>query len=192
MKISVNKIAQLTGHNSAIFALTAGEQANEFVSGAGDGWIVRWNLSDPEMGRLIAKVDTQIFSLLYLSDREMIVAGNMNGGVHWVDLKNTENNRNIAHHKKGLFGICRTDDSIFTVGGAGLLTRWSIDTFRTVESLHLTNHSLRCIDYHSGRNELAVGTSDNSIYLLEAQTLKIKRQLISAHDNSVFSIRYTI
>lgn len=191
MSLSVEKKAQLTGHNAAIFALTAGERPHEFISGAGDGWIVRWNLDDPEMGRLLAKVETQIFSLLYLPDRSVVVAGNMNGGVHWVDLRQPENNRNVAHHQKGVFGICRTGDSVFTIGGHGVLTRWSIDGFRTVESLQITNQSLRSIDYHPERNELAVGASDNAIYLLDATSLKIKRQLSAAHDNSVFTVRYT-
>jgi WD40 repeat protein len=115
----------------------------------------------------------------------------MNGGVHWVDLQQPENNRNVAHHQKGVFAICRVKDSVFTVGGDGMLTRWSTDPFRTVESLQLTNQSLRSIDYHAGRNELAVGGSDNAIYLLDAATLQIKRQLPDAHENSVFTVRYT-
>lgn len=190
MRLSAEKKAQLTGHNAAIFALTGGENANEFISGAGDGWIVRWNLDDPEMGRLMAKVETQIFSLLYLPDRSTVVVGNMNGGVHWVDLLRPENNRNIAHHQKGVFGMCRIEDSVLTIGGDGVITRWSADSFRTVESLQLTNQSLRSIDFHSGRNELAVGASDNTIYLLDAATLGLKRQLSAAHDNSVFTVRY--
>ena len=190
MKLNTQKKAQLTGHNAAIFALAPGQTPNEFLSGAGDGWVVRWDLEEPELGRLIAKVETQIFSLLHLPERNTIVAGNMNGGVHWVNLLNPEENRNIAHHQKGVFGICRTVNDVFTVGGDGIVTRWSADASRTIESLQLSHQSLRCIDYQPDRNELAVGSSDNSIYLLDADTLQIKRQLPQAHDNSVFVCRY--
>lgn len=190
MKLSARKKIQLTGHNAAIFALSPGAQTNEFLSGAGDGWVVRWNLDDPETGRLIAKVETQIFSLCYLPERSIIVAGNMNGGVHWVDLNDSERNRNVAHHQKGVFGMCRVENGVLTVGGDGMVTRWSTDTFRTVESLQLTNQSLRSIDYQPGRHELAVGSSDNCIYLLDADTLQIKKKIPQAHDNSVFVCRY--
>lgn len=192
MTLFTEKITQLTGHNAAIYSITAGEKTNEFISGAGDGWIVRWNLDEPELGRLLAKVETQVFSLIYLPERSVIVAGNMNGGVHWIDLHQPENNRNVLHHAKGVFSICRVDNNVFTVGGDGILTRWSADDFRTAESLQLTYQSLRCMDYHPGRHELAIGSSDHSIYLLDADTLKIRRHLSPAHENSVFAVRYSI
>ena len=191
MKLSVKKVAQLTGHNASVFALSAGAVPNEFISGAGDGWVVRWNLQDPEMGRLIAKVETQIFSLLNLPDKSVTVVGNMNGGVHWVDLDDPSKTRNIAHHQKGVFGITRVGEDVFTIGGLGLLTRWSIDGFRSLESLQLSNQSLRSIDFHPARNELAIGSSDQSIYLLDATSLKVKKELKQAHENSVFALRYT-
>lgn len=115
----------------------------------------------------------------------------MNGGVHWVDIANPTATKNIAHHEKGVFAIQRVGDSVFTAGGAGMLTRWNIDQQKTVESLHLSNQSLRCLVYNEHRNELAVGASDHHIYLLDATTLAIKEAIKSAHENSVFTIRYS-
>lgn len=189
-KVQVNKIAQLTGHEASIFSVVAGPDQQHFLSGAGDGWVVRWNLDNPETGRLIARVETQIFSLLQLPDREKVVVGNMNGGVHWVDLREPARTKNIAHHQKGVFDIQRIGDHVFTLGGAGLLTRWSVSEERTLESYQLTNQSLRSMDYHPERNEIAIGASDNAIYLLDAATLEIRQALRDAHDNSVFTVRY--
>lgn len=88
--INVQKIAQLTGHNASVFALAPDADAQHFLSAAGDGWIVRWDLEKPDVGKLIAKVETQIFSLLNLPDLNKLVVGNMNGGVHWIDLENPD------------------------------------------------------------------------------------------------------
>lgn len=143
------------------------------------------------MGRLLAKVETQIFSLCYLEKENRVVAGNMNGGVHWVDLANPETTKNILQHQKGVFAIQQVGDSLFTAGGAGMLTRWNIPNQKTVESLHLSNQSLRCIAYSEERNELAIGASDHNIYLLDATTLAIKNTIVKAHDNSVFTIQYS-
>lgn len=188
--LSVRKRAQLTGHNASIFALGPDATSQSFLSGAGDGWVVRWDLDDPETGRLIAKVDTQIFSLLYLPESERVVVGNMNGGVHWVDLHDPEKTRNIAHHQKGVFDLVRVGDHLYSAGGQGMLTRWSIPETRSLESLRLTNQSLRSLDYSPVRHEIAVGASDNTIYLLDADTLAIQHQRPQAHDNSVFTVRY--
>ena len=190
-KITASKIATLTGHNSAIFSIIPYKAPHLFLSGAGDGWIVEWNFNDPEMGNLVAKVETQIFSLCYLADANKVVAGNMNGGVHWVDLANPKETKNILQHEKGVFAIQEIGNSLLTAGGAGMLTRWDIEQQKTVESLHLSNQSLRCMAYSPQRNELAIGASDHHIYLLDADTLAIKQTIKAAHENSVFTIKYS-
>ncbi len=186
----VLKINKLTGHNASVFALCKGPDAATFLSGAGDGWMVEWQVQNPDLGRLLAKTDTQIFSMIFLPEQQKIVAGDMNGGVHWVDLKHPERTRDIAHHGKGVFGILQAGDFVFTIGGDGILTKWSANEGRSLESLHLSNQSLRGIDYSPVRNELAIGGSDNNIYLLDAGTFDIRQTLVRAHDNSVFTVRY--
>lgn len=190
-KIVVKKIAQLTGHKASIFALESGASAPYFLSGAGDGWIVQWDLREPEMGTLLAKVDANIFSLLHLLDQKTIVAGNMNGGVHWVDLENPEHTRNIAHHKKGVYASMLLDEQVITLGGSGMISRWSISERRSLESFQLTNQSLRDIAYSPTHHELAIASSDHQIYILDATTWSIKHLIRQAHENSVFSVQYS-
>lgn len=189
--INIQKKAQLTGHNASIFALAETPNPHYFLSASGEGWVVRWDLQQPELGKLIAKVDTQIFSLLNLSDLNQLVIGNMNGGVHWVDLLDSNKTKNIAHHQKGVFGMIRTGKSVFTIGGEGKLTRWLTQEGRTVESFHLSNQSLRSIDFCERRNELAIGASDHAIYLVDATTMELKRAIPNAHENSVFTVKYS-
>ncbi len=57
------------------------------------------------MGKLLAKLEGQVFAVIQLARRPLIVAGDMNGGLHWIDLENPANNRDIAHHKKGVFSL---------------------------------------------------------------------------------------
>ncbi|MDZ4682146.1 MAG: WD40 repeat domain-containing protein [Saprospiraceae bacterium] len=186
----LKKTAQLTGHNASVFALCRGTEPQTFLSGAGDGWMVQWKVQEPEMGQLLAKTDAQIFSMIFLPEQQKIVAGDMNGGVHWVDFRQPERTRDIAHHGKGVFGVLHVGDFVFTIGGDGILTKWSANEGRSLESLHLSNQSLRSIDYSKARNELAIGGSDNNIYLLDAGTFDIRQTLAQAHDNSVFAVRY--
>lgn len=190
-KLKIKKRIQLTGHNAGIYALERFDEENTFLSGAGDGWVVSWDLKDPEMGRLLAKVETQIFALHYLQDHNMAVVGNMNGGIHWIPLEHPEQGKNIAHHKKGIFDFYRIGDTLISVGGEGLLTKWDISGQRSLESLHLTNQSLRCIDYAPELDLLAVGASDNCIYLLNPNTFEVVNKIPEAHNNSVFSLKFS-
>ncbi len=188
--IQVTKQAQLTGHKAAIFSLAPGKDDRHFLSGAGDGWVVSWDLDAPDTGRLLARVETQIFSLLPLLDQGLVVVGNMNGGVHWVNLHDPGQTRNILHHEKGVYAFLRHGTDLFSAGGNGLLTRWSIEARRATESLKLGQESLRDIALSPSGSEIAVGASDNHIYLLDAQTLALKHTISDAHDNSVFCLRY--
>lgn len=188
--IQILKKAQLTGHKASVFALSADQETNHFLSGGGEGWIVRWDLANPEMGKLIAKAESNIYALHSLPEHDLVVAGNMNGGVHWIDLANPENNKDVQQHKKGVYDIIEVGPNLLTFGGSGMLTKWSIEERRTLESFHLTNQSLRGGDYNKDRNELAIGASDNNIYILDAESWSIKHIIRGAHDNSVFTVKY--
>lgn len=199
--VQIQKIAQLTGHNASIFALAEDKDAQHFLSAAGDGWIVRWDLENPELGKLIAKVETQIFALHYLVGHHNLVVGNMNGGVHWIDLDNPEATKNMTHHQKGVFDILKVGEHVFTLGGEGKITKWSAADGRSLESLHLSNQSLRSAAFLVRRsnneggilpnNDIAIGASDNNIYLLNKDTLKVNKTITNAHENSIFCVKFS-
>jgi len=195
-KININKIAHLKGHKGGVFSLAQGSQDHLFLSGAGDGWIVEWDLTQPENGRLVAQAeDTQtagrasVFSLL--EKNNWIVAGNMNGGLHWICPKETSRNKDILHHKKGVFDLQVIDNQLFTLGGKGILTKWSMTEQRAIESIQLSQKSLRTMTFFQKKNELAIGASDGNIYLLDVKNFSIKNTIEAAHNNSVFALSYS-
>ncbi len=188
--MTIEKIHTCTGHRSAIYALAPGKDEWHFLSAGGDGWVTEWSLDDPETGRLAASVETQIFSLGSLPDGR-IVAGDMNGGIRWIDRENPDKTLNIQHHQKGTFDILAAGAWVFTVGGDGILTRWNMERGRSMESFQLSNQALRAISFSEKRKELAVGASDNSIYLLDVETFELRHTLKDAHTNSVFAVAYS-
>jgi WD40 repeat protein len=191
MSIKVEKIHACSGHNAALYALAPGRTDRHFLSAGGDGWVVEWDLDDPELGKLVASVETQCFSLCTLPNRNRIVAGNMNGGLHWIDRESPDQTRNVLQHKKGIYALQSIGPWLFSAGGDGFLTRWDTENARTIESLQLAHQSLRALAFSEKRSEIAIGASDQSIYLLDAETLEIKRRLKDAHTHSVFSLAYS-
>lgn len=188
--MEVKKIATLTGHNGSIFALSKGEANHYILSGAGDGWVVQWDLNNPDLGRLIAKADANIYSICFIQNKQLLVLGDMNGGVHWIPVATPENQKNIAHHQKGVFALQNVDKYLLSAGGDGVLTKWSLEKQKGEDSIQLSNQSLRALAYSNKRNELAVGGSDRNIYILDSNTLEIKHIIENAHSNSVFSLAY--
>jgi WD40 repeat protein len=189
--MDIKKIAQLTGHQAAVFAVGEGRTPQHIISGAGDGWLVEWDLATPDVGRLLAKVERNIFSLQYLKSQNRIVVGDMDGGVRFVNLDNPEKTLNIKHHSKGCFDIQLFENQLFTIGGEGNITRWSVDESRSLESLQLSAKSLRALDICVEKREIAVGASDGNVYFLDLDTFDLKKTLKTAHTNSIFAVRYT-
>ena len=188
--MEILKIAHLKGHQGSVFKLVHAKIGKSILSGAGDGWIVEWDVHNPDTGKLLAKVDSNIYSLLFLPNIHAVIVGNMNGGIHFVDLEQPQNNKNIAHHQKGVFDIQYFNNQIYTLGGDGIVTRWNLSPFQSLESLQISTKSLRCMDYSQLRNEIAIGASDGNIYFLDTQ-LNLKNVIKQAHKNSVFSIKYS-
>ncbi len=182
-----------TGHKAAVYALIASKDSEHFLSAGGDGWIAEWHIRTPQNGRLIATAEGQLFSLLHLlsEQRRLIVAGDMYGGMHWIDLERPNRTRAVRHHQKGVFDLKYDPPWVLSAGGDGLLTRWDSESGRSFESLHLTNRSLRALALAPQRREIAVGASDANIYLLDGDTLAIRHTLRGAHIPSVFTVAYS-
>jgi len=184
--MNVRRLHRSEGHRAAVYALAQGQSPQHVLSAGGDGWVVEWNADDPDIGQLVASVETHIFSLCSLPALGLILAGNMDGGLHWIDRYAPARTRNVQHHRKGIFDIAHVGPHIFTAGGDGLLTRWDLAAARTVESIQLSHQALRCIAVSEQRAELAVGSSDGSVYFLDTETLGLKFVLEKAHSASVF------
>lgn len=189
--VSVTRAGQFTGHKAAIYGLCPGPEEGTFFTGGGEGWIARWSLTAPDEGQLIATVPANIFVLQYLPQHELLVAGEMNGGLYWIPLASPEQYEGIAHHQKGLFAILQWKDQLITGGGDGLLTRWSIARQRPLESIRLCRESIRHISLHPEREEFIVGASNNSIFRVHPERLEALQVLENAHDNSVFCGSFT-
>ena len=189
-KLLKQQTARLTGHRASIYTLVQGASPREFLSGAGDGLVVRWDLEDSDKAQVLAKVEGNIFSLLYVPKKQLLLAGNMYGGLHWISLQEGRDLKNIAHHKNGIFDIQYVDEYIYTAGGDGKLTKWQAEAMRPIETFALSHESLRSCAYNEARQEWAIAASDRAIYLLDSN-LQIKKTITKAHDNSVFCVRYS-
>lgn len=190
----IGQVAHLntcTGHRAALYALAPGGNSRKVLSAGGDGWIVEWDLDEPENGRLLASVETQIFALSHVPGQGWIIAGDMNGGLHWINLSAPDKNRDVQHHHKGVYDLLPVGPSLYSVGGDGVLSRWSLETTRVIESIQVSNQSLRALARSAGHGHLAVGASDHNIYILDEATMAIRRTLTGAHGNSVFAVAYS-
>lgn len=191
--ITVTKVAALTGHKSSIYTLYPFPRAgNHLLSGGGDGMVVSWDLDKPGDGRLIAQVNTNILAMLAIPNSPYLCIGQLQGGIHVIDLEKNREIRHLLNHKKGVFALQLTTDErhFISLGGAGQLSIWDVHDFSLFKNIPLSDDSLRCVAYSPDAQTLAVGSSDNQVYLLDGHTYTILDAL-SGPGNSVFSIAWS-
>ena len=160
----LKRVTERKGHLAAIYALRPAP-GGIFSAGA-DGYIVHWRFDEGDLGRVVAKVDGgKFFSLAILPDGG-VVAGAMDGGVHWLYPSDPARNKHVAHHTRAVYASEMIGGELFTAGGDGVLTRWDIARRRTLESIQLSNHSLRSIAAYDDGKILLVGASDGMVHAL--------------------------
>ncbi|MBK9255037.1 MAG: hypothetical protein IPM42_06075 [Saprospiraceae bacterium] len=185
----LEKIIQLKGHSSAIYALADIPDSPYFLSAGGDGYIVRWQKDGSQQdGLLIAKVEGKVFSLCLLNNGKILVAGDFAGDVYWIDMLDNKVIKRVQYHKGSVFGMWPDKRHLFTVSGDGFLVRWSLEFMMPEESIKLSGQGLRCILGKSEDNTLYIGASDCHIYHVRKDTLEVMNKYENVHDNSVFCI----
>lgn len=186
--MQIQRIAQCTGHNAAIFALSPYDAPHQFLSGGGEGWIVLWDMDNLPDGRLLAQVEGNIFCMQYLQDTQLLVVGTIYGGVYWVDLQANIVITKQQTHSKGVFAMLRVGEWLYTAGGDGSVVRWDIAKMRNVERVILTNTNIRTLQHDNECNTIWAGASDGKIYALQADTLSLQSVRAEAHEQSVFAL----
>lgn len=188
LKIEVKIRTTLVGHTGAIYSL-AGD-GNVLYSTGGDGQVVHWNLDKPGDGMLIARMGKQIFSMAKLPMQHTMLLGQMHGGIHVLDLDTRLEKRHLALHTNGVFDLLPFSNHYLVAGGDGLLSLWRAGDNVLGKKVAVSDESLRTLAIHPSGHQLAVGSSDNGIYLLSLPELTIQRKL-EVHANSVFTVCYS-
>lgn len=185
MRISIDPYLTLTGHQGAIYKIIEGNQPGSIISAGGDGWVAHWQPELTVDGKLLARENDNIFCMTRMPDSDIFL-GTMQGNLIRITTKD-EDTRKIHHHNKGVYDISTYQNTLFTLGGDGIITRWGIDNLLPKDSIKLSHKPLRKIAFHPSEPIAAIASSDHKIYLLDIEKFQLIKETV-AHQRSVFSL----
>ena len=186
--IQIDKLQHFTGHTAAVFALECGQLPNTVLSGGGDGVVAEWRLDEHAPAKGLARVNGNIFSLLFLEDKKMLCAGDLNGVLHITDLVSKQELKQFTYVDGAVYCLQRFNANIIVAGcGNGNAQFIDIDTLTEVRSLEVSDKAIRSLLYIEASNELLFACSDFNIYVYDATNFTLKH-VLNGHDNSVFAI----
>jgi WD40 repeat protein len=188
-QVQIQKVQSLSGHRDGIFTLQSSEANTHFFSAGGDGMVVRWDLEHPEDGDLIAKLPNSIYALHYRSQEGLLISGHNYEGIHLLDWKNKKELGSLQLTKAAVFDIQSLGDLVWVATGDGSVVKIHLETLTILQRDQSSEKSARTIAINSRTGDIAVGFSDNYVRVYDENLqLKVTWQ---AHQNSVFSLRYS-
>ena len=187
--VQVKKLHTLTGHRDCVYTLQGSAGSDQFFSGSGDGMVVRWTLKDPENGEVIAKLPHSVYALYYDEPSGLLIAGHNYEGIHFIDWENKKETGSLQLTKAAIFDINRFKDSIVVATGEGAVILVDPGQLAVKAKVQYSDKSARTIAVNHLTGDIAVGYSDYFIRIFD-ENLNLKVEF-KAHDNSVFTLRYT-
>lgn len=189
--IKVEKINTLTGHKDCVYALAKHSKKNIFFSGAGEGFVVKWDLEKPELGELIAQVQNSIYALAFWERENYLLVGQNNEGLHLIDVENKQEIKSLHLGNFSIFNIQIIDKLAIVACSAGMVFFIDLVNWQILKNLQLSSQNVRSIAHNTLKQEIALGLSDHSIQILDLENLTLVKKIENAHENSVFSLVYT-
>lgn len=188
--MKVEKIHSLTGHQDCVYTVESSDQAEQFFSAGGDGMVVKWDLSTLDEGDLIARLPNSVYAIHYLEKQDQLVAGHNYEGIHLLNWKEKKEVASLKLSSASIFDIKSFHDDLFVASGDGIVSVIDLRSWSVKNRLKYSDKSARVVAMNAVTGELAVGYSDNFIRIFSLHDYSLKSEY-QAHQNSVFTLRYT-
>lgn len=188
--VQVSKLHTLTGHRDCVYTLVPSSEDAIFFSGAGDGMVVMWNLTDPETGAVIAQLPNSIYAMHHHAKTNTLVVGHNYDGIHILDWQNKNEIGSLQLTKAAIFDIVSLGENLWVATGEGMVMKVDRSVLNITHKVQASLKSARTLAVNEKLGDLAVGYSDNYIRIFDLDTMALKHEW-EAHANSVFTLRYT-
>ncbi len=187
--MNIHNITTLTGHKGGIYALEQAANNQYFYSADGAGWVVKWDITKPDKAHLIAKVPSNIFALCLIKDQHLLAVGSLQGILYFIDLKKNEVLTPPLQFPKTIYALHQWKNYLLIGTGDGKIAVLNLQNRTIKKTLTIATNSIRQIKIHPHENIAAIASSDNNVYLLDLEKMKVHSSLVY-HKNSVFCLQF--
>ncbi len=182
--IDVRKIAHLTGHNGAIYCL-AHYQNKRFFSAGFDNVIVEWDINNINEAKAVAKLNSKAISLLFIKEKNWLIAGQSTGGVHIIDLSVKKEIHLLQAHQDMVFALCydENNNNLYIGAADGKISIWNLESMEMLSLKFFDSGKVR--DIKINKELVYIGCGDGSVIIA---TLELKELLKVNEHMSNFSV----
>jgi WD40 repeat protein len=179
---SLYHLSDKFGHTAPIYGLYG--QDHMIWAGDGNGQIVSWDINSPD-GTVVAQASCPIYCLIVDIQSPLLIAGDMHGYLHWIDLQEKKIIKRHSAHPKGVFSLVIDDEFLYSAGGDGCITKWSLSRMQPLETLQLSPVGIRSLYIDNSMIYLGDGRGHLISVIMDTFLLHDDSPI---HDSTIFSI----
>lgn len=185
---AVPRIAQFSGHKAPVYALEQGPEPDQFFSAGGDGFVVLWDVNQPEEGRLIAQVSGSVYALSYWPECQLLCIACNFDGLHIIDLNSGLEIWNWPTPGSSWFRMRRLGQQLWLAGSGGKLLSLNASSSEiSLKEYQVGQKVLRALDIDLVSGTLVLGNSAGDVYQLDLEG-RVQSTIEKAHEGTVFAL----
>ncbi len=154
--LQVQKIDTFSGHRDCVYALQPSTESKHFFSAGGDGLVVKWDLTRPDWGEVIAQIPASIYSLAYDSAKGYLWLGQNYEGIQVIDPQNKQIVHSAQLTSAALFDIQLFENQAYVALSDGVVLVIERNQFAVRKHLKASTQSARCIAVNPQRTGAAI------------------------------------
>lgn len=173
MEINITKAAKLSGHSGPVYQIVQGPEPHLIFTCSGDRLIAQWDLQKLEAAPFAARFPSIVYSLCYIREQNLLLAGTSTGAIHIIDLDEKKEIKILQHHTGPVFDIqySATTNSFYSAGGDGQFSVCSIKTLSLTGIKKLCEGKVRSIACNEAAGKIAVAAGDCMVRIYDLLSL---------------------
>ncbi|MCS7027970.1 MAG: WD40 repeat domain-containing protein [Bacteroidia bacterium] len=197
-KVLVEKVTDLLGHKDCVYTVKHSADSKYIYSGAGEGWLARWNTDTYEGDRVLAQAGASIYAIAEDTITKTLWIGQKQGIVHIIDIDKQTHVKSIQVSSMPVFciEIDPRQNFVFVGTGDGYLSIFNLIDYKLMYHIRLAQpqanlKNIRSIAISQNTSHVAVACSDQNIYILDSASHFKVIHTLQGHTNSVFCVKYS-
>jgi centriolar protein POC1 len=189
--ISVEKIAELTGHGNPIFTVELSQKPGIIFTGGNDKGLVEWSLKNYAFIKVIFPVPASIYAIHCPVGFPLLFAGLRDGTVQVFDFIKQQLLPALKNHQKPIFDIKSVNHKkeLLVASEDGTVSIMSLETLELLHAIKVSADTVRCIAISPDEKTVAFGLRDNQVKIYDLEDYSLIKTL-TGHTMSVFSLQF--
>jgi centriolar protein POC1 len=190
--MTVQKIAELTGHGNPIFTLELSQKPGILFTGGNDKGLVEWSLKTNSFIKVMFPVNASIYAVHCPVGFPLLFAGLRSGEVLVFDFLKQTIIKSLRYHRAPVFDIksVKSKNELLIASEDGQVSIWNMETLEFIHAIKVSDDTIRSISISPDEKKVAFACRNNQVSIYDTEDYTLVKTL-HGHTMSVFALQYS-